>query len=40
MPVYEAAMNSTAKEWNLGDDDNFHFLKDYANDRLEELYAS
>jgi hypothetical protein len=40
MPDYESAMNSTAKDWNMGDDDNFQFLKDYANDRLEELYAS
>jgi len=40
MPDYESAMNFTAKDWNMGDDDNFQFLKDYANDRLEELYAS
>jgi hypothetical protein len=36
--TYETVMNSIAKEWNMGDDDNFDFLKDHANDILENIY--
>ena len=35
--TYETIMNSIATEWNMGDDDNFSFLKDHANDLLESL---
>ena len=35
--TYETIMNTIATEWNMGDDDNFRFLKDHANDLLESL---
>jgi len=35
--TYETVMNAIATEWNMGDDDNFSFLKDHANELLESL---
>ena len=37
---YETIMKALATEWNMGDDDNFDFLKDHANDLLESLYTA
>jgi len=37
--TYETIMNAIANEWNMGDADNFNFLKDHANELLECLYA-
>ena len=37
--TYVTIMNAIANEWNMGDADNFHFLKDHANKMLECLYA-
>ena len=37
---YESTMNAIAKEWNMGDADNFSFLGDHANDVLEDTYAA
>jgi hypothetical protein len=37
---YETIMKAIATEWNMGDDDNFDFLKDHANDLLESLYTA
>jgi len=38
--TYETAMNNIANKWNMGNDDNFNFLKDHANDLLESLYST
>ena len=36
---YETIMKTLATEWKMGDDDNFDFLKDHANDLLESTYT-
>ena len=37
---YKSTMNAIAKEWNMGDADNFSFLGDHANDVLETRYRT
>ena len=37
--TYETIMNAIATEWKMGDDDNFSFLKDHANDLLEKVFS-
>ena len=38
--TYTSIMNAIAEEWKMGNDDNFDFLKDHANNELKDMYAA